>query len=245
MKVLLLGRKSYAVEMLEWTIQQPGVEVAGVVADARERELRDAARQFQVPVMSLEEAERGFAGQEPLADLVVSYLFPRRIREPLISAPSLGCINFHPAILPDWKGAAGYNVAILHKLPRWGATAHYVDESFDTGPIIKTFTFDFDYRVETAWSLEKKTQALQCDLYKSIILDVREKGRLEARVQGEEGTYISKRDMEEMKRVDPNLDDIDLKIRAFWFPPYTGAFIELKGEKYTLVNQEILQELDF
>ena len=38
-------------------------------------------------------------------------------------------------------------------------------------------------------------------------------------------------------------EDIDLKIRAFWFPPYDGAFIEVNGKKYTLVNNDILKQL--
>lgn len=33
------------------------------------------------------------------------------------------------------------------------------------------------------------------------------------------------------------------KIRAFWFPPYTGAYMEINGEKYTLINDYILKTL--
>lgn len=64
-----------------------------------------------------------------------------------------------------------------------GATAHYVDEKIDTGSIIKVFKFNFDYRIETAYSLEKKTQNIQMELYKSVMLDVIEKGRLECAPQ--------------------------------------------------------------
>src|SRR5690606_5587196 len=110
--------------------------------------------------------------------LIVSYLFWRKIKEPLISGPRYGCINFHPAILPDWRGTAGYNIAILNKLSEWGATAHYIDKDIDTGDIIKTFKFNFDYRTETAFSLEKKTQEIQVELFKSVILDVLSVGRV-------------------------------------------------------------------
>ena len=57
------------------------------------------------------------------------------------------------------------------------------------------------------------------------------------------GVYISRREMERLKVVDPNHDDLDLKIRAFWFPPYHGAYIVRNGKKYTLVNEEILDSL--
>ena len=38
-------------------------------------------------------------------------------------------------------------------------------------------------------------------------------------------------------------DDIDTKIRAFWFPPYLGAYMCKNGKKYTLINDKILNEL--
>ena len=38
-------------------------------------------------------------------------------------------------------------------------------------------------------------------------------------------------------------EDLDLKTRAFWFPPYDGAYIEVNGKKYTLVDKEILDTL--
>ena len=38
-------------------------------------------------------------------------------------------------------------------------------------------------------------------------------------------------------------EDLDLKIRAFWFPPYDGAGFEIHGKFYTLVNKEILKTL--
>ena len=49
--------------------------------------------------------------------------------------------------------------------------------------------------------------------------------------------------MEEMKKVNLHDDDIDLKIRAFWFPPYNGAYLEVNGRKYTLINEFILEQL--
>ncbi len=48
-----------------------------------------------------------------------------------------------------------------------------------------------------------------------------------------------------MKRIDfeKDKDILDSKIRAFWFPPYDGAFIEVNGKKYTLIDREILASI--
>lgn len=248
MKMIFMGRKKYAAEMLQWTVNK-GIEVAFACTDSQftNSPTMLKANQLGIPVISMEEAEEYVKSNPGEIDLVVSYLYWRKIKQPLIDGPKLGCINFHPAILPDWRGTAGYNIAILKKLPEWGSTAHYVDEKIDTGSIIKLYKFNFDYRIETAQSLEQKTQIIQMELYKSVILDVLEKGCLECVPQKkDEGVYISRQEMIEMMKVDlAHLDDedLDLKIRAFWFPPYSGAGFEHKGKFYTLVNNEILKTL--
>lgn len=248
MKLIFMGRKKYAADMLEWTVDQ-GIEVPLVCTDSQfaNSPTMLKARNLNIPVVSMEEAEEYILTHSDDIDLVVSYLYWRKIRKPLIEGAKIGCINFHPAILPDWRGTAGYNIAILNKLPQWGASAHYVSERIDEGDIIRVYRFDFDYRVETAQSLEVKTQNIQMDLYKSVILDILEKGRPEALPQCvDEGRYISKQDMLDMMKIDPSKlaeEDLDLKIRAFWFPPYDGAGFEVDGKFYTLVNREILKTL--
>lgn len=248
MKIIFMGRKKYAAEMLQWTVSQ-GIDVACVCTDSQfsNSPTKLKAESLGIPVVSMEEAEDYIGKHTDEIDLVVSYLYWRKIRKPLIDMPRYGCINFHPAILPDWRGTAGYNVAILNKLTEWGATAHYVDEQIDTGSIIKVFKFSFDYRIETAYTLEKKTQKIQMELYKSVILDVLEKGRLECIPQKkEDGIYISRQEMIDMMKLDLNNidnEELDLKIRAFWFPPYDGAGFEINGKYYTLVNKEILKSL--
>jgi methionyl-tRNA formyltransferase len=245
MRIIFMGRKKYSADLLEWTLSQ-GIEIRAVVTDSHFLNSPTArkATELKIPVITMGDTGKILSEPNHNIDLVVSYLFWRKIKEPLISAPKYGCINFHPAILPDWRGTAGYNVAILNKLSEWGATAHYVDNEFDTGDIIRVFKFNFDYRIETAASLEKKTQEKQVELYKSVILDVMSNGRLESlKQENHQGRYISRLEMEEMKKVNLNEDDIDLKIRAFWFPPYDGAYVEIKGKKYTLVNDFILKQL--
>ena len=39
----------------------------------------------------------------------------------------IGCLNFHPAPLPDLRGVGGYNVAILEGMREWGVSCHFVD----------------------------------------------------------------------------------------------------------------------
>lgn len=246
MKIIYMGRKKQSADLIKWTLEQ-GIEIVAVVTDSQFSNSPTAltAKQLNIPIISMEEAEELVNNEE--IDLVVSYLYWRLIRKPLIEKPKYGCINFHPAILPDYKGCGGYNIAILNKLAMWGVTAHYVDETIDTGPIIKINKFPFDYHTATAKTLEAQTQDELVNLYKEIILEVKQKGRLETlNLDNSQGIYISRKQMNEMKKItddDLKSEDLDLKIRAFWFPPYDGAYIEINGKKYTLVDKEILDTL--
>lgn len=245
LNVLFMGRKVYAAQMLQWTYDQ-GVNIVAVVTDSHfpHSPTAETARKLHIPVISMEEAETLVQDNSESIDLVLSYLYWNKIHEPLISTPKYGCINFHPAILPDWKGTGGYNVAILNKLPEWGATAHYVDATIDTGAIIKVFRFSFDYRMETAQTLEEKTQKIQCELYKSVMTDILlgPEKKIET-IPNVGGRYVSKKELLSMMEIDPEKDDIPLKIHAFWFPPYGGAYVKLNGQEFTLVDNFILRQL--
>lgn len=85
-------------------------------------------------------------------DLGVSYCYPRKILEPLLSTPKNGFVNYHPAPLPKYKGPNELIDGINNKVTQWGVTVHYMDENYDTGPIIKVKKFELD---EPPTSIEK------------------------------------------------------------------------------------------
>ena len=241
MKCLFAGRKQAGAKTLGWLLAN-GIDILAVVdSQARNCEVRAAAHAHGIHVVSLEAAQEAAADGVLKFDLGISMLFHRLVKNPLLAAPDFGFINFHPAPLPEYKGTAGYNVAIMEALDRWSVSAHYMDESIDTGAIIDVFTFSIDPGDETARSLERKCQQFLFALAKKTVRRVIELGRLEA-TKNEGGRYISRSEMEHMKKIVPG-DDVERKVRAFWFPPYTGAYVELDGEKYTLVSQKILDEL--
>ncbi len=240
-----MGRKKYAAQMLEGTYKT-GHEIIAVVTDSHfhNSPTKLMAEKLHIPVISIEEAEDKILNIPDYVDIIISYLFWKKIKKFMIDIPALGCINFHPAILPDWKGIGGYNYAILNKLTEWGASAHFMNDAIDTGEIIKVFKFSFDYRQETAQSLEQKTMLLQCDLYKSVMLDIlASNSKYSNTIPNIGGVYKSRQDLIADMKLDLENDDIPLKIRAFWFPPYHGAYIKVNGITYTLVDDFILKQL--
>lgn len=242
MKILFMGRKQSSANLLEWTIKK-GFEVVGVLTDNHlvGSPTTKVANNYGLPIYTLENIYEMIENKTIEIDLAISVVYWRKIKEPLISFPKYGTINLHPAPLPDYKGTAGYNLAILNSLDKWAITSHYVTDQIDCGPIIDKFEFSIDPYEETAVTLEAKSQNFLESLYKKTVREVSIKGILES-CENNGGIYISREEMESMKEVKEG-EDIDRKIRAFWFPPYIGAFIQIDGKKYTLINDYILQEL--
>ena len=239
--------KRSAVRALEHLVQV-GWEVPAVVAPgpdpaaAQEQRLDLAAARLGLPLVTDDDLYADIGGQGEV-DLVVSFLFWKRIRAPLIGLPRLGCLNFHPAPLPDMRGIGGYNVAILEGWPEWGVSSHYVDEEFDTGDLIQVDRFPIDREEETALSLDLKSQEVLLGNFRSVTDRLRAGEELPRTAQGD-GRYVTREAMEELRRVRPEDDPemLSRRIRAFWYPPHDGATIEVAGQTVTLVDRRRLQD---
>ena len=214
MRIVFMGKsKRSAVRALD-LLAERGADVAGVVAAEPDRWARAAqrldlaARRHGLPLIPESSL---YASPPGGVDLVVSFLYPRLIREPVLSLGRIGCLNYHPAPLPDFRGVGGYNLAILEGLREWGVSCHFVDENFDTGDLVEVERFAIDPDAQTAFSLDLESGERLVELF----------GRTMVR---------------------PG-DDLERKLRAFWYPPYPGAVMEVDGRRLTLVDDRLLAEI--
>lgn len=74
--------------------------------------------------------------EESGADLVVLARYMQILSDDLSAWLSGRCINIHHSFLPGFKGAKPYHQAHARGVKMIGATAHYVTEDLDEGPII-------------------------------------------------------------------------------------------------------------
>jgi methionyl-tRNA formyltransferase len=235
--------KRSAVRALDWLVAHDA-DVVAVVAPppdeaAHERQRLDLAAARHGLTLTTE-AEL-YAQPPSDVDVVVSFLFWNLIREPLISLGRVGCLNFHPAPLPDFRGVGGYNLAILEGLPSWGVSCHFVDEHFDTGDLVEVERFPIDPEAETAFSLDLKSQEHLLGLFERVLRRVLDGAELPRSAQGE-GRYLSRAEFDELRVVRPG-DDVHRKLRAFWYPPWPGAVVELDGRRLTLVDDALLADV--
>src|SRR6185437_824500 len=69
------------------------------------------------------------------ADLFVVVAF-RMLPEAVWNMPRLGTINLHASLLPQYRGAAPINWAIINGEKETGATTFFITQEIDTGDVI-------------------------------------------------------------------------------------------------------------
>ena len=243
-KILFMGRKKIAANCLRWIHSLPAVEIVGVVTDSHLEGSVTAAlsAQLGVPLLDFNSAMECASALD--IDLGISVLYWRKLKGSLLLPESKhGCVNFHPALLPHYKGCAGYNLAILDGLSQWGSSCHYVDEEIDTGGILDVQKFNIDSDSETAFSLEAKTLKVMEKQFRRVIHAILSSPNSRLPVSPNiGGRYVSRAQMESLKQILPG-EDPDKKSRAFWFPPYGGAWVEVNGRRVNVIPECILRSL--
>ena len=98
-----------------------------------------AAKAEGVPVLQPERpADAGFIGRvRALApDIGVVVAYGHILRPDLLAVPPRGMVNVHPSLLPELRGAAPVEWAILRGLEKTGVTIMQMEAGMDSGPII-------------------------------------------------------------------------------------------------------------
>ncbi len=111
-------------------------------------------------------------------DLIVLSRYMRILSKDFVISRLGKMINIHHGFLPAFKGAKPYHQAWERGVKIIGATAHYVVEELDEGPIIHQATVEVTHRhsiqemIRTGQDLERKvlTQAVRAHLEHRILL---------------------------------------------------------------------------
>lgn len=68
-------------------------------------------------------------------EVAVVLAYGRILPEAVLAAPRRGCINLHASLLPEYRGAAPINWAIMRGETRSGISLMQMDAGLDTGPV--------------------------------------------------------------------------------------------------------------
>ena len=148
MRILFMGTPDFAVFSLR-ALVEAGENVIGVVTQPDQPKGRGYvltpppvkvyAEAHHLPVYQPERLKNG-AFDQTLAkidpELIVVTAYGKILPKSVLDYPKFGCVNVHASLLPEYRGAAPMQRAILEGKRETGLTTMFMDEGLDTGKIL-------------------------------------------------------------------------------------------------------------
>ncbi len=158
---------------------------AGRGRKLRASEVKNYALEHKIPVLQPEKLKNedfiaDLASYE--ADLFVVVAF-RMLPEVVWAMPPLGTINLHGSLLPQYRGAAPINWALINGDEQTGVTTFFINAEIDKGEIIDKVTAHIS-QDDTAGTLHDRLMDLGAELVLSTA-DRIANGTVQAKSQGE------------------------------------------------------------
>ena len=147
LRIVFMGTPDFAVGILD-TIYQNNYEIVGVItapdkpAGRGQKVSTSAVKEYAVSKNLRLLQPTNLKSEDFLAELkslnanlhvVVAF---RMLPEVVWKMPKLGTFNLHASLLPEYRGAAPINWAIINGETKTGVTTFFIDDKIDTGAMI-------------------------------------------------------------------------------------------------------------
>lgn len=247
-RIVYMGTPEFAVAPLDELIRN-GHKVVGVVTVAdkasgrglkvNESAVKKYAVEHGIPVLqpvSLKDPEFLEALKAWKADLFVVVAF-RMLPKAVWEIPRLGTFNLHAALLPQYRGAAPVNWAVINGEKTTGVTTFMIDEGMDTGRIMYRNVCQIGPE-DNAGDVHDRLMELGAKLVNTTV-DAIIENNVEFRIQKSfiQGSEILKpapKITRELCHIDWNCTVKRLHDLIRGLSPYPGAFTELSKDGKTV-----------
>lgn len=244
MRLIFMGTPQFSVAALD-ALHEAGHEIVCVYTQpprpaGRGKKDRPSPVQARAEALGLlvrhpvtlrsDEAQEAFAALQ--ADIAVVVAYGLILPQPVLDAPTHGCLNIHASLLPRWRGAAPIHRAIMAGDAETGVCIMQMEAGLDTGPVLIRQSTPIG-SAETTEQLHDRLADIGAIL---IVRAVTGLSDLNPVFQPEEGvTYASKIDKSEAA-IDWTrpATEVDRKIRAL--SPFPGAWFEYDGARIKVLG---------
>jgi methionyl-tRNA formyltransferase len=253
LRVAFLGTPGFACPTLE-SLVAAGHAVVGVVTQPdrpvgrgghhiRASAVKQTAQAFGLPVWQGDASEaktslaKVLAGWRAEVAVVVAYgvILPERV----LAAPGLGCLNLHASLLPDYRGAAPIQRAILDGRSVTGVTVIRMDAGVDTGDILAQREVPIGPD-DTSGTLHDKLAGVGAELVLHT-LELLGAGRVAPRPQPSGPSAPAPRLGPEDEILDWRRTAAELERQVRALLPGPGAYTLLGGRRVKVLRAEIIR----
>ena len=150
MRVLFMGTPDFALFSLRALVES-GAQIVGVVTQPDKPKGR--GYELQPPPVKVYALEKGLPVYQPTTlkngafdaevaalapDVIVVVAYGKILPPSVLEAPRFGCVNVHGSLLPQYRGAAPMQRAIMDGCTETGITTMLMNEGLDTGDMLDT-----------------------------------------------------------------------------------------------------------
>ena len=251
MRVVFMGTPDIAATCLKKLLAD-GFDVVGVFTQPDRPKgrgmkmvyspVKEVALAAGLPVFQPE----NFRGDEPVEqlkalepDIVAVVAYGRILPQRVLDIPAKGCVNIHASLLPQYRGSAPYQWAVLDGQKETGVSAQHMVLQMDAGDVIDVARTAIDEN-ETAGELLDRLAVLGADLLSRTLARF-EKGNVEALRQNEaEVTFAPMLD-KNMCPIDWTKTARQVHNHVRGLHPWPVATAELGGTKFKIHQTVVLE----
>lgn len=248
LRIVYMGTPDFAVLPLH-TLIQNNYSIVGVVTapdkpagrgqQIQTSAIKKYAVENNLPILQptnlkSEEFIQDLKSLQPDVIIVIAFrMLPKVVWE----IPPKGTINIHASLLPQYRGSAPINWAIVNGETKTGVTSFYINEMIDTGHVILQKSVPIE-PTETAGELHDTLQVSASELLLETIKTI-EEGSNNAISQdtiiGNEELKHAPKLTKEMCKILWGATSISIYNHIRGFSPYPGAWTILKKENQTMI----------
>ena len=251
MRVVFMGTPDIAATCLKKVLDD-GFDVVGiwtqpdrpkgrgmklVASPVKELALANNIPVFQPENFRADEDVQALRDLNPDVVAVVAYgrILPQRV----LDIPTKGCVNIHASILPEYRGSAPYQWAVLDGKKETGVTAQHMVREMDAGDIIDVAKTPIGEN-ETAGELLDRLAVLGADLLSRTLTAFAE-GTVTRTPQDPAGISFAPMLDKSMCPIDWNKTAQQVHDQVRGLHPWPIATMELKGKKFKVHATRIVE----
>jgi len=255
LRIVFMGTPDFAVGILD-TILKNNYEIAAVVTApdkpaGRGQKLNQSAvkvyaeennlKVLQPTNLKSEDFLTELAALNANLQIVVAF---RMLPKAVWQMPKLGTFNLHASLLPDYRGAAPINWAIINGEEKTGVSTFFIDEKIDTGAVILKNETNISEE-ETAGELHDRLMLLGAETVVET-LKLLENNQVTTTIQPAEETKTAYKLNRENCKIDFNKSSKEVYNLIRGLNPYPSAYTILtdNGNEYNIKIHDVTYTIE-
>ena len=249
-KILFMGSPIFAVPILK-SLYQNGYPVSVVYTQHPKKSNRGMKTQkspvhlmaetLNIEVRTPETLKSNLAEYDFLkeldADLAIVVAYGKILPENFLSLTKKGFINIHASLLPNWRGAAPIQRAIMNLDNKTGISIMKIVNKLDAGPVCKKYETDIKKQDNTE-ILSERLSLIASEKILDDIDDIIDDKVNFVEQEHNKATYAKKIEKLEGK-INWNISSDKILGLINGLFPTPGAWFIFKGERYKILKAEI------